>query len=111
MAEDVLRHMFLGFIWLHVLYHASKETICGTELMEELRHHSYEIGPGMYPMLHQMLKAGLLKSTEEVVGGKRRKNFRITPAGRKLLGRARTKLQELVAEVIEDIDARQRKKK
>ena len=112
MAEDVLRHMLLGFIRLHVLYHADKETICGTELMEELRHHGYQISPGtMYPMLHQMLTAGVLKSSDEVVGGKRRKNFRITPAGRKLLGRARTKLKELVAEVIDDKDARQRRKK
>jgi DNA-binding PadR family transcriptional regulator len=110
MADDVLRHLYLGFIRLHVLYHADKESICGVELMEELRHHGYEVGPGtMYPMLNQMQVAGILTSTEEVVGGKRRKNFRATAVGRKLLKEARAKLRELVSEVLEDKDARQRK--
>lgn len=110
MADDVLRHLFLGFIRLHVLYHADKESICGVELMEELRHHGYDVGPGtMYPMLHQMQVAGILSSTGEVVGGKRRKNFRATAAGRKLLKEARSKLRELASEVLDDKDARRRK--
>jgi DNA-binding PadR family transcriptional regulator len=107
MADDVLRHLHLGFMRLHVLYHAAKEPICGVELMEELSHHGYDIGPGtLYPMLQQMQAAGLLTSRDEIVGGKRRKNFRITPSGRKLLRSARTKLRELAAEVLDDRDAR-----
>jgi len=110
MADDVLRHLFLGFIRLHVLYHADKEPICGVELMEELCNHGYEVGPGtMYPMLDQMKNAGILTSTEEVVGGKRRKNFRSTAAGRKLLKEVRAKLRELVSEILDDKDARRRK--
>lgn len=110
MTNDVLRHLFLGFIRLHVLYHADKEPICGVELMEELRNHGYEVGPGtMYPMLSQMETAGILTCTEEVVHGKRRKNFRATAAGRKLLKEARTKLRELASEVLDDKDARRRK--
>lgn len=103
MGDDVLRHLFLGFIRLHVLYHAEKEPICGVELMEELQHHGYDVGPGtLYPLLHQMQAAGLLVSSDAIVAGKRRKNFRITPPGRKLLMRAREKLQELAAEVLDD---------
>jgi DNA-binding PadR family transcriptional regulator len=110
MTDDVLRHLFLGFIRLHVLYHADKEPICGVELMEELRNHGYEVGPGtMYPMLNQMQTAGILTFTEEIVGGKRRKNFRATAAGRKLLKEARVKLRELASEVLDDKDARRRK--
>jgi DNA-binding PadR family transcriptional regulator len=112
MAADVLRRLTLGFIRLHVLYHVDKEKICGVELMEELTHHGYDVGPGtMYPMLREMQEAGLLTSSEEIVDGKRRKNFRITPAGRKLLAAARTKLKELAAEVLDDKDARQLRKK
>ncbi|MEX0610826.1 MAG: PadR family transcriptional regulator [Pirellulales bacterium] len=112
MADNVLRHLFLGFIRLHILYHADKEAISGMELMEELQHHGYEIGPGtMYPMLHQMLEAGLLISTEKVVDGKQRKNLRITPAGRSLLRNARIKLRELASEVLDDKDARRRRKR
>jgi DNA-binding PadR family transcriptional regulator len=40
------------------------------------------------------------------VDSKRRKNFRITKKGRKLLEEARQKLIELSSEVIEDRDAR-----
>ena len=106
MQDDVLRHLFLGFIRLHILYHAAKESICGVELMEELEHHCYDVGPGtLYPMLHQMQKAGLIRSTDQVVNGKRRKNFRATSAGKRLLTQARTKLRELASEVIEDKDA------
>jgi PadR family transcriptional regulator PadR len=107
--NDVLRHMYLGFIRLHILYHANKEPICGVELMEELRHHGYDVGPGtIYPVLHQMENAGLLQMTEEIVGGKRRKNLQATPAGRKLLKQARLKLRELASEVLDDHDARKK---
>lgn len=111
MSDDVLRHLRLGFIRLHVLYHADKEPICGIELIEELRHHGYEIGPGtLYPVLHQLEDAGLLKSIDEVVGGKRRKNVRITPVGKRLLAEARAKLKELATEILNDKDARKRRK-
>jgi PadR family transcriptional regulator PadR len=110
MDDDVLRHLYLGFIRLHILYHADKEPICGVELMEELRHHGYDVGPGtIYPVLHQMEGSGLLSCAEEVVDGKRRKNFRATAAGRKLLGQARAKLRELASEVLDDNDARRKR--
>jgi PadR family transcriptional regulator, regulatory protein PadR len=107
MTDEVLRHLYSGFVRLHVLYHTDKESICGVEIMEELRHHGYKIGPGtLYPLLHDLEVGGHLACTEEVVHGKRRKNFRITPKGRKLLSKARSKLQELAGEIIEDRDAR-----
>jgi DNA-binding PadR family transcriptional regulator len=110
--DDVFRHLYLGFIRLHVLYHAGKESICGVELMEELRHHGYDVGPGtIYPMLHQMEANGLLACSDEVMNGKRRKNFRATSKGRKLLNQARGKLRELASEVLDDKDARQSRKK
>jgi PadR family transcriptional regulator, regulatory protein PadR len=106
MADSVLRHLFLGFIRLHILYHAAKESICGVELMEELKHHGYDVGPGtLYPVLHQLHQAGLICYDQEVRGGKRRKNIRATAAGKKLLHKARQKLRELAAEVVEDRDA------
>lgn len=109
MADDVLRHLYLGFIRLHILYHAAKEPICGTELMEELGEHGYDVGPGtIYPMLHQMQDAGLLTKKAEIVGGKRRNNLRATAAGRKLLTEARTKLRELAGEVLDDVDRRKK---
>ncbi|MGE5192024.1 MAG: PadR family transcriptional regulator [Deltaproteobacteria bacterium] len=101
MADNVLRHLFTGFVRLHILYHAEQEPICGVEIMAELRRHGYDLGPGtLYPILHQLEDSRYLSSEEVVVGGKRRKNFRITRRGRKLLGEARQKLRELAGEVL-----------
>jgi PadR family transcriptional regulator, regulatory protein PadR len=111
MADDVLRHLHVGFIRLHVLYHANQEPICGVELMEELERHGYDVGPGtIYPILHQMESAGLIVGKEDVVNGKRRKNFRASPAGKKLLAQARIKLRELASEILEDRDARKKRR-
>jgi DNA-binding PadR family transcriptional regulator len=75
--------------------------------MEELRHHGYDVGPGtIYPVLHQMEAAGILSASEEIFSGKRRKNLRATAKGRKLLAKARHKLRELAAEVLDDKDSR-----
>ena len=107
MSDDPLRQMFTGFVRLHILYHADQEPICGVEIMEELQRHGYRLGPGtLYPILHQLHESGYLKCQEAVVSGKRRKNFRITPRGRKLLDEARVKLRELAGEVLEDHDGR-----
>jgi PadR family transcriptional regulator, regulatory protein PadR len=107
MADNVLRSLLTGFVRLHILYHADKETICGVKMMEELKHHGYRIGPGtIYPILRDLERAGHLRCKEQIVAGKRRKNFRITPRGRRLLAQAREKLQELSSEIVEDRDAR-----
>ncbi len=105
MANDLLHYFFGGFVRMHVLYHANKEPIWGVEIMAELERHGYKLGPGtLYPILHQLEAAGFLRAKTTVVSGKRRKNYQITRAGRKLLHDAREKLRELVAEVLEDRD-------
>jgi DNA-binding PadR family transcriptional regulator len=106
MADDpITRHFFNGFIRLHILYHAAKEAIYGAEITEELVRHGYRIGSGtLYPTLHLLEELGYLRSRTELVRGRRRKYYRATPAGRKVLEQARQKLGELVAEVIEDQD-------
>jgi DNA-binding PadR family transcriptional regulator len=94
--------MFTGFVRLHILYHADKEPICGVEIMEELRRHGDKLGPGtLYPILQHLHESGYLKRRATVVNGKRRKNFRITRRGRKLLDEAKVKLRELVGETLE----------
>ena len=105
-ADDrVTRHFFHGFIRLHILYHAAKEPIYGAEIAEELVRHGYRLSQGtLYPTLHLLEQLGYLRSRTEVVQGKRRRYYHATPAGRRILKEARQKLQELVAEVIEDHD-------
>ena len=53
------REFFLGFIKIHLLYHASKEAIFGVAITEELARHGYDLSPGtLYPVLHRLEKAG-----------------------------------------------------
>ena len=59
MKEQVLRKLFLGFIQIHILYHAKKEPLYGSWLLQELKEHGYQISPGtLYPILHGMEKIG-----------------------------------------------------
>jgi PadR family transcriptional regulator PadR len=105
MDDDLLRHFFGGFVRLHILYHAGKEAICGTEMITELGRHGYKLSPGtLYPILHDMEESGYLSCEQTVILGKRRKNYRITKTGRKLLAEAQVKLRELFSEVVEDRD-------
>lgn len=105
-ADDpVTRHFFNGFIRLHILYHAVKEAVYGAEIAEELVRHGYRLSQGtLYPTLHLLERLGYLRSHATVILGKRRRYYRATPAGRRVLAEARHKLTELVIEVIEDHD-------
>jgi DNA-binding PadR family transcriptional regulator len=107
MADDpVTRHFFHGFIRLHVLYHATKEPIYGAEIAEELIRHGYRLSQGtLYPTLHSLEELGYLRCEPQFVQGHRRKYYKATAAGRTVLAEARHKLQELVAEILEDHDA------
>ena len=97
------RDLFTGLIRIHVLVHALHEPIFGLAMMQELNRHGYRIGPGtLYPLLHGMERSGLLKSALKNVGGRRRRVYIITAYGRKTLGKARIKVDELHHELHED---------
>lgn len=100
MSDKILRKLFLGFIHIHILHHASKAPIYGLWMIEELRHHGYSISAGtLYPILNGMEKDQLLASTEENVEGKIRKYYRITEHGEVVLKEARAKAYELFKEM------------
>jgi len=97
------RELFTGLIRIHVLVHASQEDIFGLAMMEELRHHGYRIGPGtLYPLLHGLERAGLLRSQLKIVGGRKRRLYKMTGAGKKALHSAKVKVDELHHELHED---------
>ena len=97
----MLKDFFLGFIKIHILYHASKEPIYGVEILEELGRHGYRLSPGtLYPTLHRLAKEGYLSQQRKLVGGKVRKYYVITDQGLVALDEARRKITELVGEVL-----------
>lgn len=97
----MFRDFFLGFIKVHILHHATKEPIYGLAMMEELQRHGYEISAGtIYPILHGMEQEGWLVREERVVGGRIRKYYDATEAGRAALEDVKEKIRELVEEVL-----------
>lgn len=99
-TDIIFRDFFLGFIRLHILYHAAQEPIFGLEMIRELERHGYHLSPGtLYPILHGLEQHGYLEAERQVVGGKIRKYYRATPAGQTTLAEALEKVHELLDEI------------
>jgi len=99
---DADRDLYSGLIRLHVMHHAVEEPIFGLGMMDELTRHGYRISPGsLYPLLHGLEKKGYLSSREKRNGKSLRKVYRATPLGKKALKAARSKVLELLRELIE----------
>jgi PadR family transcriptional regulator len=96
------REIYSGLVRLHVLHHASREPIFGLEMIQELSRHGYRLGPGtLYPLLHGMEQQGLLRSRTEKSGGRVRRVYRATAAGRRALAEGHEKVRELLREMDE----------
>ncbi|MGD0497075.1 MAG: PadR family transcriptional regulator [Bryobacteraceae bacterium] len=96
------RDLYSGLLRLHVLHHAAEEPIFGLGMTAELARHGYRISPGtLYPLLHGLERKGYLRSTEQRNGKSLRKVYRATPLGRKALAAAKSKVRELLRELME----------
>lgn len=103
MDNGITRGVFLAFVRVHILHHAADGPVFGLEMIEELRRHGYSIGPGtLYPILHNLHQSGCLRLRHEVVNGKLRKYYVATAKGKRALAEVRTKIRELVREVLKD---------
>ncbi len=92
--------LFLGFVKLHILYHAGCEPVYGLWLIEELGRHGYRLSPGtLYPILHGLKKENLLTVETRVIEGKARKYYRLTSKGRAALEEGKKKAHELLEEI------------
>lgn len=97
----MFRDFFLGFIGIHILFHANEEPIYGVGIMDEIKRHGYQVSPGVvYPLLNSLERQEFLKSSERVVQGKVRKYYEITEKGRSILEESKKKIRELVEEVL-----------
>jgi DNA-binding PadR family transcriptional regulator len=100
----MIRDFFLGFIKIHILYHASEEPIYGLYMIEELASHGYSLSPGtLYPILHKLEDQGYLQSEKRAVEGKVRRYYTATPTGEEALTEAYTKARELLNEIGESV--------
>ena len=80
------RNLYTGLIRLHILHHAAEGPIFGQAMIDELGRHGYRLSAGtLYPILHGMERQGYLRSRQTLNGGRNRRVYRATPAGRKAL--------------------------
>jgi len=97
-----MKQFLRGAVQLQVLHHAALEEVDGAWMSQELARHGHQISPGtLYPTLHRMEAEGLLVSREELVEGRRRRRYRATEDGRRVLEQTRRALRELADEVLE----------
>lgn len=102
MKDKILRKFFLGFIQIHILYHAKNMPIYGVWIMKELKEHGYTVSSGMlYPLLNRMEREGLLCKTEKNVDGRIIKFYETTEMGEEILKEATEKATQLFHEVKE----------
>src|SRR5690625_7531545 len=100
LEDKVLRKLFLGFIHIHILYHAKEHPIYGVWKLEENREHGYSISSGtLYPILHSMEYDGLVIREDRNVAGEIRKYYTITEKGELVHIDARKKAYALCTEI------------
>ena len=101
--DSLVRDFLLGFIKLHILYHASKGPIYGKEFQEEIKRHGYDISYGtLYPIFHRLKNEGYLEDEKVKIDGKIRVYYKITKTGMDTLNLSKEKVKELFNEIIED---------
>jgi PadR family transcriptional regulator, regulatory protein PadR len=100
MKDKLLTDLLLGFIKVHILYHAQKEKIFGQEFQDELERHGYHVSFGtLYPIFHKLEEEKYLKSIKINVNGKVRRYYQITFKGKKILEKAKKQAKELSDEL------------
>ena len=94
---DSLRDLYLVFVRVHILYHATHEPAHGGWLGEELAERGYTLSPSrLYSILRGLEESKLLSSDEEVINGKVREYYKATAAGRRVLKAAQTMVGEIM---------------
>lgn len=98
--DKINRNFFLGFIRLHILFHACQEPIFGLDMIRELARHGYSLSPGtLYPILHALERDGFLRAEKQIIQGKVRKYYLATEAGQQALSEAMKRVRELINEI------------
>ncbi|WP_424184069.1 PadR family transcriptional regulator [Actinokineospora sp. G85] len=97
---DVVKDFRNGALRLRVLHLAGSGEPHGAVLSAHLAASGHQVSPGtLYPLLHRLQEAGLLKSRSEVVDGRRVRRYRSTKRGRRALADCRAVLAALSDDV------------
>jgi len=99
--KALTREILLALWKIHILHHANERPVVGQWMIQELRHHGYEISPGtLYPLLKRMEARGWLRcETDPTAGPRARREYYLTPAGKQILAHVRERVAELWEEI------------
>jgi len=98
--------MIQGLVRLRILGAAMRGPVSGVELSGDLATAGHRMSPGtLYPLLHDLEKAGWLKSKGKTVKGKRRRYYRATKKGRVQLEQALIALNQFLFDGLEPMPA------
>jgi DNA-binding PadR family transcriptional regulator len=104
MIEDLTRFLPLSPASLHILLSLAGEDRHGYGIMQEIARQSdgqYQMGPGtLYDNLQKMTRQGMVENVESPTGSEdpRRRYYRLTDFGRRLLSVEVTRLESVVRE-------------
>jgi PadR family transcriptional regulator PadR len=99
--KQITQAFWQGMVKLVVLHQAGLAPVYGGRLSKYLRNLGYDISPGsLYPLLHTLEKADLLRSRIKIFKGRVRKYYELTPQGQACLEAVRQEVGGIMKEVI-----------
>lgn len=97
------REFLRGFTKLYTLWRGSRRDAYGMAILREMREVGFDLSPGtLYPTLAKLEREGDIAWRKQLVAGRIRKTYRLTPKGRKELDEVRERLRMIVRLVFAD---------
>jgi PadR family transcriptional regulator, regulatory protein PadR len=101
LKQQMMHSFWQGILKFFVLHQAAQSPVYGGRLKKQLQDWEYDISPGsLYPMLHALEGAMLLKSRVKIFKGRARKYYDITDEGRALLGEVQEQLADVLTRML-----------
>ncbi len=99
--QQMMHSFWQGILKFFVLHQAAQNPVYGGKLKKQLQDWDYDISPGsLYPLLHALEKALLLKSRVKIFKGRARKYYDITDQGRAVLAAVEGELAAILAKML-----------
>jgi PadR family transcriptional regulator PadR len=97
------REFLRGFTKLYALWRGSRKDAYGMAILREMREVGFELSPGtLYPTLAKLQREGDITWRRQIVGGRVRKMYRLTPKGKRELEEVKERLHAIVRVVFAD---------
>jgi PadR family transcriptional regulator len=101
LKQQMMHSFWQGILKFFVLHQAAQSPVYGGKLKKQLQDWDYDISPGsLYPLLHALERALLLKSRVKIFKGRARKYYDITDEGRGVLAEVQAELAGVLARML-----------